>query len=191
MRGDGRLIAALCCCSVLAAAGRAEAEDDDPSASSGRFGIVLQGRDNLGDLGDLYNLGLLWGFHAGLEKPVGDSQWSLGLGWTTLVRGYYFASDDSLVEGTIDLTEVDLGVTLSHTLRVPGQNIFGSGGAVLLLSNLPVPPANERRYLGWYTGLGVNRAFFGEWSWSVEARYSRLARGLSNLNLIFGMTAGL
>ena len=191
MWGRGSLIAALCVCSVVTTDSLALADDDDPSAASGRFGLVLAFRDNLGDLGDLYNLGFLWGFHAGLDKPVGESDWHVGIGWSTLVRGYYFSSDGSQVNSTIHLTEVDLGVTASHTVFRPGQRVFGSGGAVLLLSNLPIPPADERRYLGWYAGLGYKRNVVGEWTMSVEARYSRLSHGLANLNLVFGMTAGL
>lgn len=185
------LTAALCVCSLVAFSSPAHAEDDDPSASTGRFGLLTVARSNLGDLGDLYGYGFLWGFYAGLDKPLGDSEWHVGVGWSTLVRGYYRASDDSLVEGTLDLTEVDLGVDISHTLRRAGQRVFGTGGAVLLLSNRPIPPANERRYLGWYAGVGYKRALGGNWNASLEARYSRLSHGLANLNLVFGITTGL
>ena len=183
-------MATLCLCGALATSRQAVGEDLDPSAATGRFGVVLAGRNNLGDLGELYNLGFLWGVRAGLEKPIGDSEWTIGLGWTTLVRGYYFASDASLVESTIHLTEVNLGVTAAHTFLVPRQTLFGSIGTVLLLSNRPIPPAEDRRYLGWYVGTGFERVAFGEWAWSVEARYSRLGPGLSSLNLVLGMTAG-
>lgn len=193
MRPRGSLIATLCvgCVGAGVATAPTSAQADDVGTTGGRFGIVLAARDNLGDLGELYNLGFLWGFHAGLEQGLEDSEWSLGLGWTTLVRGYYFASDSSLVESTIDLTEVDLGVSVSRTVWVPGQHVLVSGGGVLLLSNLPIPPVDARRHLGWYAGLGFDRGAFGEWSWSVEARYSKLSDGLSNVNLVFGMTAGL
>jgi hypothetical protein len=191
MLGRCSLIAALCLCSVFASDRLAWAEGDDPSAASGRFGLVLTLRDNLGDLGDLYKCGFLWGFHAGLDKPVGESDWHVGVAWSTLVRGYYFSSDSSQVNSTIHLTEVNLGVNASHTVFREGQRAFGTGGAVLLLSNLPIPPANERRYLGWYAGIGYKRNIVGEWTLGVEARYSRLSRGLANLNLVFGITAGL
>ena len=185
------LIAALCFCSAVAHDREAWAEDDDPSAASGRFGLVLALRDNLGDLGELYNTGFLWGFHAGLDKPVGESDWHVGLAWNTLVRGYYFSSDRTQVNNSIHLTEVNLGVNASHTVFREGQRAFGTGGAVLLLSNLPIPPANKRRYVGWYAGVGYRRNIVGEWSLSAEARYSRLGHGLANVNLVFGITAGL
>ncbi|MCP4443716.1 MAG: hypothetical protein GY811_00025 [Myxococcales bacterium] len=191
MRGRGAsLIAALSMCGAAAGSGSAAADSDDPSAASGRFGFTIVGRYNRGDLGELYRAGFLWGVHAGLDKPVGDSQWTVRLRWTALVRGYYFASDDSQVESTIDLTEVDLAVSASHTFLRPGQRLFGNAGAVLLLSKLPIPPTDDRRYLGWFAGLGFERTALGEWAWSVEARYSRLDTGLANLNLVGGMTAG-
>lgn len=165
-------------------------DDDEPSATRGRFGLVLAGRSNIGALGDQYWGGFLWGVHAGLERRVEDSDWSVGLGWTTLVRGYYFETGDSQVESTIHLTEVNVGIRAAHAFLVPGQNLFGGAGAVVLLSNLPVPPANERRYLGWYAGFGFERAAFGEWAWTVEARYSRPDQGLDSVSLVTGMTAG-
>ena len=178
------LIAALCFGSAVAHDRQAWAEDDDPSASSGRFGLVLALRDNLG-------VGFLWGFHAGLDKPVGESDWHVGLAWNTLVRGYYFSSDRTQVNNSIHLTEVNLGINASHTVFREGQRAFGTGGAVLLLSNLPIPPADKRRYVGWYAGVGYKRNIVGEWSLSGEARYSRLSHGLANVNLVIGITAGL
>ncbi len=187
----GRIIAAMAVGALSALPGEALADEADPSASTGRFGLVTAVRNNLGGLGDLYRMGFLWGFHAGLDKPLGESEWHVGISWSTLVRGYYFSSDESLVDCTIALTEVDLGVDISHTVLRPGQRVFGTGGAVLLLSNVPIPPADERRYLGWYAGVGYKRVLGGDWNVSVETRYSRLSRGLANLNLVFGITAGL
>ncbi len=185
--------AALLACSVVGQAGQALAQETvvDPDEIHGHFGLVLVARNNLGTLGGLYHYGFLWGLRAGLEQYVGDSDWQLGLDWTTLVRGYYFESDSSQVESIIDLTEVNLGITLRRTLRAPGQHLVVTAGGDLILSNRPIPPANDRRYLGWYAGLGFDRRLFGEWSGSFEVRYSRLEAGIANISLLFGMTAGL
>ena len=185
--------AALLLCSLAGYPGQALAQDsaEDPDEIHGHFGLVVVARNNLGTLGGLYHYGFLWGLHAGLEQPVGDSDWQLGVDWTTLVRGYYFESESSQVESIIELSEFNVGVTLRRTLRVPGQHVVLSGGGDLILSNRPIPPANDRRYLGWYAGLGFDRRLFGEWSGSIEARYSRLEAGIANISLLFGMTAGL
>ncbi len=191
MRRQGRrsCLGFLLCVSVaLALPGEARAEKENNL--SGRFGFVFVGRNNRGELGDQYRLGMLFGVSAGLELNLEDSPWSLGLGLTTLVRGYYFASSTQAVDQTADVTEINMGVRLRR--RMPGSihHLSGSLGGGLSASNVPLPPAFDRRYLGLYGGLGYDRRLFGEWVWGLEARYAVHTGGPRNLDLFATITAG-
>jgi hypothetical protein len=158
----------------------------------GRFGIVTAGRINLGELGDSYQSGLLLGLHAGIDQPLNrDSRWTIGLGWTAFVRGYYFASRSSLVDKTIDLTEVDFGFRVRRRFGRSGHYLVSTLGAVFSASDVPLPPTDERRYLGAYGGLGYEQPAFGEWSFAADARFSTLVDGPQSLSFLFGLTAGI
>jgi hypothetical protein len=144
----------------------------------------------MGEMGDLYRTGLLFGVHAGLELSVDDSPWSVGLGWTTLVRGYYFASSSSAIEQTVDITEMNLGLTARRGIGGSPHHVIGNFGAGFSASNVPLPPSDQRRYLGLYGGVGYGRRLLGEWFWSLETRYSHYYQGPNSLSFFMSMTAG-
>lgn len=168
--------------------GSAWAEDEPGLA--GRFGFVAVGRDNLGELGSQYRTGLLFGVHAGLEIGIEDSPWSVGLGWTTLVRGFYFASSSEAVDQTVNITEMSLGFQLRRALPGSFHHLRGTFGGAFSASNVPLPPSDDRRYLGVYGGLGYDRRLLGEWAWGVESRYTNYFDGPANLSFFAIVTAG-
>jgi hypothetical protein len=181
---------AWCLCACLAILGEGSARADEEAGLGGRFGFVIVGRNNLGEIGDQYRSGLLFGVHAGLELNVDESPWSVGLGWTTLVRGYYFASSAVAIDQTVDITEMNLGVSLRRGLGSSPHHVIGSIGGAFSASNVPLPPGNERRYLGLYSGVGYGRRLWGQWFWSLESRYATYYQGPSNLSVFMSMTAG-
>lgn len=164
----------------------------DEAKAIGRFGIVSAGRLNLGELGKAYRSGLLLGLHAGIDQPLGtESRWSIGLGWTALVRGYYFASQASLVEQTVPLTEMDLGFRARRRVGRHTRYVVGTLGAILSVTSTPLPPGDVRRYFGTYVGLSYEQPAFGDWSVSFEARTSNLIDGAQRMSLLVGLTAGI
>lgn len=182
------MIAVAGLCLLLADLGQAQAEED--KTFSGQFGLVLGGRNNLESLGDQYRNGVLFGFDAGIELNLEDSVWSVGLGLTTLVRGYYFASNSSAVDQTVDITEMSMGLRIRRQLLGGPQHLVGTLGGGFTASNVPLPPGFERRYVGLYGGIGYNRRLVGEWTWGLETRYASYFGGPSNLSLLGTVTAG-
>lgn len=167
-----------------------EARADEDANLSGRFGFAFVARNNLATLGQQYRTGILWGLHAGVELDLEDSLWSLGLRLTTLVRGYYFASSSQAVDQTVDLTEAGIGLRVRRKLPGAYHHLVGAVGFGGSASNVPLPPAFERRYLGLNAGMGYERRLFGEWVWGVESRYARYFDGPSNVSLFGTFTAG-
>jgi hypothetical protein len=157
---------------------------------SGQFGVVFAYRNNLEELGAQYRSGALFGLHAGVELNLDDSPWSVGLGLTTLVRGYYFASNENAVDQTVEITEMSMGLRLRRTLPGSRHHVVGTFGGGFTASNVPLPPAFNRRTVGLYGGLGYDRRLAGEWTWGLEARYASYLDGPSNLSLLGTFTAG-
>ena len=179
-------------CVALAALGAPAAASAEDGKAVGRFGLVTAGRINLGELGRAYRSGFLLGLHAGIDQPLGsESRWSIGLGWTALVRGYYFATNSSLVEQTVSLTEMDLGFRTRRRTGRGARYITGTLGAILSTTSVPLPPGDDRRYFGAYGGIGYEQPAFGDWTVSVEARSSSLIDGAQRMTLLVGLTAGL
>jgi hypothetical protein len=180
---------AILCLLLIDDVGEAQAEKDRTFA--GQFGLVLVGRDNLESLGQQYRSGVLLGFDAGVELSLEDSEWSVGLALTTLVRGYYFASNSSAVDQTVDVTEMSMGLRIRRQWPAGSrQHILGTFGGGFTASSVPLPPAFDRRYVGLYSGIGYNRRLAGEWTWGLETRYASYFDGPSNLSLLASVTAG-
>ncbi len=190
-RSLSALLAGAALSIAVAGVPAASAKPDSESGVSGRFGIVMAGRNNLGPLGEQYRLGLLFGLHAGLDFSIEDSNWSVGLGWAALVRGYYFASDQSLVNQTVEVTEVDFGLRIRRRVSLKPRFLAFSAGGVFTTNNVPIAPAEERRYVGYYGGVGYEFRAFGNWYLGVESRYSKYPDGPENVSVLLGLTTGL
>ena len=167
------------------------ADDESESRATGRFGLVSVGRLNQGELGQQYGYGFLFGVHAGVDLSLGESLWSVGLGWTTLVQGFYVASNESLVDQRVKVSEADVGLRIRRRLSVVPRFLVLTAGGIYSTSNIPIPPNNDRRYLGYYGGLGYEYAVVGEWLLGVQTRYARSPDGPETLSLYLSFVAGL
>ena len=193
MRRQGRsryrfVALAILLCLVLLPSRQATAEDEN--RVSGQFGFVFVYRNNLEELGSRYRHGMLLGVHAGVEANVEDSPWAIGLGLMTLVRGYYFASNEDAVDQTVEITEMSMGLRLRRTLPGSGHNLTTTMGGGFTASNVPLPPAFNRRTVGVYAGIGYDRRLAGEWTWGLEPRYATYSKGPSTPSLLGTFTAG-
>jgi len=167
------------------------ADSTENSRVVGRFGIVALGRVNQGELGTRYRSGVQFGIHTGVDVRLGESAWSVGIGWTTLVYGFYMASDSSLVDQQVRVTEADLGLRIRRRLSFEPRFITATAGGIYSTSSVPLPPQDKRRYLGYYGGLGYEYAVVGNWLLGGEMRYARFPDGPENLSFFVSFTAGI
>lgn len=163
----------------------------DKGPGEGRIGLVSGGRMNLGSLGSNYRGGMLFGVEAGYQPYRQDSDWSLGLSSTTLVRGYYFASKDSLVDRSIELTEFSFGARLRRSLGEKPRFLIATAGAMYSASSVPLPPDHGRTNVGPYAGLGYEMRVIGAAYLAFEGRYSMFLGGPESVSMFVSLTAGL
>lgn len=163
----------------------------DDRLPAGRFGLVAGVRNNHDSLGKAYGGGFLLGIEAGYHPSRLQSPWSFGVSWTTLVRGWIFASDQSLVERTVGVTEMSFGLRVRRRIGVKPRFLFATGGGSFLRTDTPLPPDASRNYLGPYAGAGYEQFLFGAGFLTAEARYSMFPSGPESLTLLVSFVAGV
>jgi hypothetical protein len=192
---------------VAIAPGRATAqaddadEDDEPlepagetligsdDLPAGKFGILGALRQNIGELGDQYGWGWLWGFEAGYQPTRRGQALSFGFDWSALF-GRSYASQSTLTEDPLLAVEMSLGARLRMALGEEAPRfLVGSAGATILRTSVPIPPDHERLYLGGYVGFGVEQ-YVGSLLFGLEARFGLLGDGPTGLSLVAGIAFG-
>ncbi|HLU67175.1 MAG TPA: hypothetical protein VKZ63_12915 [Kofleriaceae bacterium] len=181
-------VAAAALAIIASLAGPAAAEDDLPAGKVGLFGAV---RQNLGELSETYGVGWMIGFDAHYQPTRIGQRLALGIAWSTALFTRFGADDASLPETSLNVIEMSLGLRLRHSLSdaVP-RFLVATGGGALLRTSVPVPPRDDRLYLGGYAGLAYEQ-YLGTWLLSLEARYGLLAPDTPrSVTVIFGMGWG-
>jgi hypothetical protein len=184
-------LSAVAAATVAAAIGLAPASAAAQEGSpNGRLGLVLGGRQNVGGLADDYALGTTWGIHAGYQLATGARPWSVGGAWSVLWSRFGAANDD-LVGGPLSVLEMNFGLHFRWLLSEGAARFVTlSAGGTLYRANIPIPPDDERIYLGPYAGLGTEVYLSGEYLLSLEARYGLLTGGPGSLLVLAGFAFG-
>ena len=160
--------------------------DDLPA---GKFGILGALRQNIGELGEQYGWGWLWGFEAGYQPTRRGQALSFGFDWSALF-GRSYASQSTLTEDPLLAVEMSLGARLRMALGEEAPRfLVGTAGATILRTSVPVPPDHERLYLGGYVGFGVEQ-YVGNLLFGLEARFGLLGDGPTGLSLVAGISFG-
>jgi hypothetical protein len=160
---------------ILAAlAGAARADDELPK---GRYALAIGMRQNAGTLGSAFRFGGTVAVEGGYLPGAIGPAWALR--W-----GYFPSGDESRADQTLWTIELDFGLRLRRPLAPEGGPplLVAVGGLTLLRSNVPVPPDEERLYVGPYAGLGVETDLGGRLL-GLEARYGLLFGGPGALTL--------
>ena len=177
------LLGVLC---VLAAHPPAQADEGD--IPPGKFGLYSGVRQNVGDLGDRYGWGYVLGIDANyyfLSTP--GRTLSLGVAWSTSF-GRFGAEMADNVDSPMRLVEMSLGFRLRRSLseESPRFAVVSAGGSVLRTS-VPVPPDEDRLYVGPYVGVGYEQFVLGRNLFTVDARYGLLANGPASVTVVAGL----
>jgi hypothetical protein len=160
--------------------------DDLPA---GKFGILGALRQNIGELGEQYGWGWLWGFEAGYQPTRRGQALSFGFDWSALF-GRSYASQSTLTEDPLLAVEMSLGARLRMALGEEAPRfLVGTAGATILRTSVPIPPDHERLYLGGYVGFGVEQ-YVGSLLFGLEARFGLLGDGPTGLSLVAGIAFG-
>ena len=169
-----------------------EARADGSELPAGRFGVATGLRSNLGALGDEYRFGwMALGIEAGYHPTSMDEDWSFGVNWLVMVRGYLFASQASAVESSIGLTEMSGGLRMRRKIGVNPRFLLATAGGMLSRSTDPLAPDGERSYVGPYAGLGGEVMLWPGGIVGAELRYSMFPNGPESITLMIGISAGL
>lgn len=152
----------------------------------GRFALVAGGRENMGELGEDFQRGWVYGVEAGYQPG------RLGVAWS-LSWGRFDSEEPTLVENELRVLEMQFGLRLRWPLgsRDP-RFLVTTGGLTLARSNIPIPPSDppERSYYGPYAGLGLEQLLAGKYLFALEARYGMLFNGPAGLTLVMSLAFG-
>lgn len=156
---------------------------------AGKFGLLGALRQNIGELGEQYGWGWLWGFEAGYQPTRRGQALSFGLDWSALF-GRSYASQSTLTEDPLLAVEMSLGARLRMALGEEAPRfLVGTAGVTILRTSVPIPPDHERLYLGGYAGFGVEQ-YVGSLLFGLEARFGLLGDGPTGLSLVAGISFG-
>jgi hypothetical protein len=106
------------------------------------------------------------------------------------VRRSWFGEDETSIAGALNLIELDFGGRLRVALErgSPRYLVLGAG-ASLLRANVPLPPDDERHYVGPYGSLGFE-VYVQDLLIGLEARYGLLALGPGSFSVLASVSLG-
>jgi len=169
---------------ALAAPARAHAD----VMPSGRLSGVGGLRTGTQSLDDAFGMGVLYGIEASWEPMPDGRRISYGIHWNVLFGN--FGSDPAAITGSLDVLEMALGARLRLAPSDPSRSLFLGGGAALLRANAPLPPDDERSYLGGFVGLGLEQLAWARSLVTFELRYG-LFGGPGSLSALLGVGFGV
>jgi hypothetical protein len=174
---------------VAALGADAAAQDAEEGVPPGNFGMSLGVRQGMGRLGNDFGLGMVAAMEAGYHPTSPDSSVSFGLEWS--VAWSWFGSDQASIAGSLSLLEFNFGARLRRLINEPLPRFLVLGSGVSLLrTNVPIPPDDERFYLGPYVAAGIEQYLFEKLLLSFEIRYGMLVGGPGSICLNLGVGFG-
>lgn len=181
------LLSALMTCALLPSEVRAQSESD--AIAPGRIGAGIGLRTGLGRLASDFGLGVIGSIEAGYHPTPLDQRVSFGVNWAVR-RGWFGDDDEASVAGALHLTEFDFGARMRVLMVAPNQRFLTLGaGLSLLRTNVPVPPDNERIYVGPYGSLGTE-FFFVDYQVTAEIRFGLIGTGPASISFMAGVSLG-
>jgi hypothetical protein len=162
---------------------------DEEELPSGKWGVAAALRQNIGELGEQYGFGWLWGVEAGYQPTRHGQAFSFGLEWSALF-GRFYASQPDIAVDPLMVVEMSLGTRVRTALGEEAPRfLVGSAGVTMLRTSAPVPPDQDRLYIGGYAGFGVEQ-YVGNALVGLDARFGLLGDGPIGLTLVASFTLG-
>jgi hypothetical protein len=156
---------------------------------AGKWGFVAALRQNIGELGQKYGFGWLLGVEAGYQPTRHGQTLSLGLEWSALF-GRFYASQVGLPDDPLMVVELSMGACARIAMgEETPRFLVVSAGATMLRTSVPVPPDEDRLYIGGYAGFGVEQ-YVGNALFGLDARFGLLGSGPIGLTLVASISIG-
>lgn len=171
---------------AVTAASTSTAQGDD--VPRGKFGLSFGVRQGLGQLSDDYGLGTIGAIEAGYHPGDPDRSLSFGLSWSVVWGS--FGADEASIAGTLDVLEFNFGARLRRLMEPSARFLIVGSGLTLLRTNVPIPPDDERVYVGPYVSAGVEQLVWDTLLLSFEARYGLLVGGPGSISICLGIGFG-
>jgi hypothetical protein len=171
---------------LLAAADTGSAHAD--TMPKGRLAGVIGLRNGTQSLNDAFGMGFLYGVEAAWEPLPDGRRFGYAIVWNVLFGN--FGEDPAAITGSLDIVEMNLGLRARFAPRDPARSLFIGGGPALLRANAPLPPDNERSYVGGFVGFGLEQLALDKALITLELRYG-LINGPGSLSVLLGIGFGV
>ena len=172
--------------SVVAADAAAQ---EDEGLPAGNFGLSVGVRQGMGRLSDDFGPGVVMAMEAGYHPTRPDSSVSLGLEWSAAWS--WFGADQASIAGSLQMLELSMGVRLRRVINEPRPRFLVlSPGVSVLRTNVPIPPDDERHYVGLYVAAGVEQYLYEKLMLSFDVRYGMVVGGPGSISLALGVGFG-
>jgi hypothetical protein len=135
-------------------------------------------------------VGTQLGGYAAWQPMTTDQTIGIALRWST-VFGYLFDSDAALIDDRLRTVQMDFTLGARVKPGRPGRYLTARTGVELLRVNEPVPPTNQRAYVGPIASVGLDQYAFGAALFSVDVRYAPGINMPSSISLTFGFGVSL
>lgn len=155
---------------------------------SGRLAGVGGIRTGTSSLDDAFGLGVLYGIEASWEPMPDGRRIGYAIHWNVLFGD--FGSDPAAITGELDILEMNLGARVRLAPRDPATSLFFGGGAAVLRANAPLPPDDERSYVGGFGGVGVEQLAWRRAVVTLELRYGVIG-GPGSISVLLGVGFGV
>lgn len=173
------------CGFVLAAALCARAAAADP-LPAGALGVVFGGMSGTGE--DAKRIGggyYQFGMQASWQPTTTDRKLGWTVRWATMF-GTLYGGNAAMIDTSLKTVQMDL--TLGARLRPwasTSRYLTLRGGGELMRINEPIPPKNQRAFVGGIASIGLDQYISG-FLLSVDVRYGLIAANPSEIALLVG-----
>jgi hypothetical protein len=178
---------ALAACAVLALAGRApsaRADDLPPGTIGFVFGVLSGTGADASRLGyGFYQFGM----QAAWQPTSTERAWGFSLRWGTMF-GTLYNGTAAQIDTTLHTMQMDLMVGVRfRPWKTPSRYLTARAGAELLRANEPIPPMDQRAFLGGIASVGLDQ-YVGGFMFNVDVRYGLIGNeGPRELALLVGV----
>jgi hypothetical protein len=175
---------ALAACAVLALATPARAEPLPKGSIGFVFGVVSGTRADAARLG--------YGFYQfGMQAQWGETNTDARLGWSVRAAtmfGTLYNGTAAQIDSELHTMQMDLlvGVRI-RPWPTPSRYLTARVGGELLRANEPIPPTDQRAFVGGIASIGVDQ-YLGGFMFNVDVRYGLIGNeGPRELALLVGI----